>query len=451
VWFSSPETIASKRPSVLAMVETTLAMVTYGWVAVKWGTLHLTLAACVAPLLLLRTPDSVAKGLDLFERATDYDQPTRKRLALQLLVPWVLLAAAIRFSPLKWWQTALLVLVLAPAIQATAIKVLVTLRGLVTKPREALQAVPGNWWEVVLCTDLLHPPELMPGAVHRYRLPGAKPGAGAVLSPVLMVDLLRTLSRSGWRPVFQFFMELVRSIPRLFRHADTGAQRLQVVAFIPLAFLNLLMIPSVVVTLCISMIPALAYRWSLKGTSLLLSPLAWTVHDGQERTPEHVKESEYFKFTRWYSLAILAVLAAKTSALVGLDLGKVLPEPVREGFAIAKANAVLAAFLSPGTLPWWQVAMAFGAILTFVIYWYADRLTHRGFDDSKKWLLDFGFAVRGVLAVVTMFGLVSVSVSVIRTDSLRHWGLTNPLAKGHIKTASPEGTPGRTTPDGGSR
>ena len=58
VWFSTEETAEAGKTSVLAVVETLCAMAPYAWIAWEYGTLHLTIAACVAPFLLLRTEES---------------------------------------------------------------------------------------------------------------------------------------------------------------------------------------------------------------------------------------------------------------------------------------------------------------------------------------------------------------------------------------------------------
>src|SRR5438270_142758 len=63
--YSTAESVAAGGASLLAIVETTCAMSVYAWIALKRGTTHLTIAACVAPFLLLRTDDSTKMGLKL--------------------------------------------------------------------------------------------------------------------------------------------------------------------------------------------------------------------------------------------------------------------------------------------------------------------------------------------------------------------------------------------------
>ena len=62
VWYSTPETAEARIVSVLACVETLVAMAIYAWVFVYVTKLHLLIAVCVAPFLLLRTPLSTELG-----------------------------------------------------------------------------------------------------------------------------------------------------------------------------------------------------------------------------------------------------------------------------------------------------------------------------------------------------------------------------------------------------
>lgn len=62
-WWSTPESVEALTVSVLAIVETLAAVAIYAWIAVEFGTLHLTISCCIAPFLLLRTPESTKRGL----------------------------------------------------------------------------------------------------------------------------------------------------------------------------------------------------------------------------------------------------------------------------------------------------------------------------------------------------------------------------------------------------
>jgi hypothetical protein len=66
-WTSTPESIEQGEPSILAIVETILAVVAYWTIAWIWDThIHLLTSIIVAPLLLLQSPESTDKGVKLF-------------------------------------------------------------------------------------------------------------------------------------------------------------------------------------------------------------------------------------------------------------------------------------------------------------------------------------------------------------------------------------------------
>lgn len=69
VWRATLESRAAGKVSVLACVETVFAVALYWWIAIRWDThWHLVTSVFVAPLLLLRSPESIAAGVRSFLR-----------------------------------------------------------------------------------------------------------------------------------------------------------------------------------------------------------------------------------------------------------------------------------------------------------------------------------------------------------------------------------------------
>jgi hypothetical protein len=67
VWFSTRETIDNEVPSITAIVETILAVPLYWWIALKAGVFWpLAISVVVAPFVLLRSRDSIARGARWF-------------------------------------------------------------------------------------------------------------------------------------------------------------------------------------------------------------------------------------------------------------------------------------------------------------------------------------------------------------------------------------------------
>ena len=153
--------------SVLALVETLVASSIYAFIALRYGTLHLTLSACLAPLLLLRTPESQRLGLtyaghplkwlrawlDRLTGMLDKKKPVRGLLLVTFLL-----------SGQLWLPVLLAAIAVAARMSATAIAVL-------RAPGMSIKAIPVNWWRQVACVDTTHDPEPLPGLVAAIKTP----------------------------------------------------------------------------------------------------------------------------------------------------------------------------------------------------------------------------------------------------------------------------------------
>nr|VFJ61952.1 MAG: hypothetical protein BECKDK2373B_GA0170837_110520 [Candidatus Kentron sp. DK] len=66
-WISTPDSVEKNEPTVLAIVETVLAVAAYWGIAWWFDThVHLLISICVTPLLLLRSKESTEKGVRWF-------------------------------------------------------------------------------------------------------------------------------------------------------------------------------------------------------------------------------------------------------------------------------------------------------------------------------------------------------------------------------------------------
>ena len=67
VWRATLDSRAAGKVSVLACVETVFAVALNWWIAIRWDThWHLVSSVFIAPLLLLRSPESIAAGVRWF-------------------------------------------------------------------------------------------------------------------------------------------------------------------------------------------------------------------------------------------------------------------------------------------------------------------------------------------------------------------------------------------------
>ena len=72
---SSEESRAADKVSILAIAEVIFSVAVYWWIAVTFDTyLHLIISIALAPLVLIRSPQSVALGVEMFSRYLDEEQ-----------------------------------------------------------------------------------------------------------------------------------------------------------------------------------------------------------------------------------------------------------------------------------------------------------------------------------------------------------------------------------------
>lgn len=102
VWHATVESRAAGKVSVLACVETLLAVVLYWWIAIRWDThWHLLSSVFIAPLLLLRSPESIELGVRWFLKVKVGKDKTKWTLRLWLLETAVL-GGLIAYAVAHW-------------------------------------------------------------------------------------------------------------------------------------------------------------------------------------------------------------------------------------------------------------------------------------------------------------------------------------------------------------
>ena len=109
--------------------------------------------------------------------------------------------------------------------------------------------IPRNWWRSVVSIDSHHPLEMLPGAYQRYACSIMDNFVEAAILPQQGVGAL------------------------LVHRAPYGESLLaRFVHYASLPFVSTVLV-----------LPAPFYRWSLKGTALIYSPLIWIVHSATAR------------------------------------------------------------------------------------------------------------------------------------------------------------------------
>jgi hypothetical protein len=235
-------------------------------------------------------------------------------------------------------------LVLAP-MGGTAIRIGATLYWAIRRPLQTLKDVPQNWMRQSFCTDFAHPPEIVPLEI-------LKGGENNIVTFARVLEALREWEREGEGVVVQIAAGL------LF-------------AFFLLPFV------------LIGWLPSLIYRVSFKATALVYTPFIWVAH-ATLRNPlsvkarlERITKGELEKVRRGLSWIILATLVAKVALVFSW---------VDRGYIESKfpSQKFVASFVILDGWPWWQITLGADALLTFLLFFFADAALAR-LDGQQAW------------------------------------------------------------------
>jgi hypothetical protein len=249
---STPESVASGEITLLAIVETLLAISLALLVLNMWDTAaHIVAGALIAPLFFLRTDASTMRAFTMFEAcfphltqlASFVDRlcqrfPEQKSARLR--------AFTFSFIWLPLW-----------ALVAAIIKCIATAVTLISSPLQTVLAIPGNWHRVALATDFRHPPEFLPGIETADDAP-------ASVQCIRYQELHRQITSGAGSPTFKR--------------------------------LSLLVIYA----------PTVLYRLFLKSTSLIYFPLIWV--SDVPMTAQGILTYPLERVRRWYGAVVLLIM-----------------------------------------------------------------------------------------------------------------------------------------------
>lgn len=373
-------------------------MTLYALGAALFGTAHLTFAAAVAPLFLLRSKHSIEFALrhtTSNRTASLSPSPGLESSIVQTYLALIALAGVFALllpiilykgkPPLdiQGFATTLAFLTVAVSILVALtvytlapvfMRIIATLNGLLASPAATVKGIPGNWWSQVLCLDSLHPPEVLPGSIDYER----RQGYVSELQP------------------FRFVLEKLRI--RLVGESLISWKRVSAPIYFALLAPYLL-----------AAIPAYIYRFSLKGTSLLLAPMIWLTFDAMETKPEHFIKSTLVGGVYKGSLAVITLaVGALAFAYFGTDFG--MREHLTKS-ALAAQSPRLAAFFPANEFTTWQGVLTLNALAIVATFHFAERMAIRGETPSHLRVFRALMVLVGVLAVVLIYSLLYTAAS----------------------------------------
>lgn len=214
-------------------------------------------------------------------------------------------------------------------------KLSATIRTAFESPIHSFRSIPTNWFRVVFCVDTHHPPELLPG-----------------------LEQIKHEFRFGkW--IYDYIFNLLNK-----NKEKAAMESLLFVFLTPFLFL-----------------PALAYRWSLKSSSIIWLPLIWVI--GWKRENDADANGKLQSELKWMCRSAWSMIVMLYSLAV-IFLLTLLPLVLKEQFTHLKEtinpNAInpmlgklMDYFIATRIEPW-HVSRFFAAVLSLVLFFYAERL-----------------------------------------------------------------------------
>ena len=422
VWHSTRESVENGEISVLAIIETVLAVSVSFWLAISlleswWPML---IGVCLAPFLLLRTERATELGLrwldsslkwfmsqeDTFSGLLHAYQDLGKSFANGLgmvmgrfqpspvsLVPYLFLVLSclvigIIFLVLVFFFSVFILILLLVVFAALVIVIRTAsvVYSALHHPGKALVAIPANWRNVALSTDSFLVPETIAGI------------------------------ESGSIPknLEQF---RISGIVNAFKASNTAPQGIY--STITGIYIRLYWLHWSILLIFISF----PYRYSLKATTIVWLPLIWTIRQGKpQKLSERLRtlnKTSWGRFASVFSGIILLLFGTKLllfHAIVSF-----------QGWWNAlRVVPFFDQIVAPYTLPPWQIASVANSGLTLVLYFLASHglmlLVDEGHQEEDLWPYDWtariGAVVRTALSLYTSSCLLYIVAS-----QLPEWNL----------------------------
>lgn len=162
LWWSSHESIQEERISVLAVLETFLAIgLAIGIYFYSGSLVHIAASAALAPFLLLRTTKSTKQGIEIASNTMNWIWDTAGPPLNSIEKPYT--NPYIRRPLFALSAISLGFLFFAEIVIVIALKIAIAVHNFLMHPLGSLGAIPRNWRRVVLCTDTATAPEIIPG------------------------------------------------------------------------------------------------------------------------------------------------------------------------------------------------------------------------------------------------------------------------------------------------
>jgi hypothetical protein len=408
-WISDRRSAENGDISVLAIIETIVASVIaylfYRWTNTLW---HIGVAASLSPFLLLRTSRitemSLRRAEKLYGIAIE-DEAVKEHI-----------------DPINWENIGNILWLTTPIV-ISIIKFFATLVCCITHPIESIREIPRNWQRVVLCTDMGALPELIP-TIEEVTDSSALNNLKSSIILKRLFDLPKTILNLPPKTIFNLPMTLFNELTKILSSQNKLWRKCW--QLIILLVVAILIVPSTILanasTVILVVIPGLAYRYSVKSTALIWSPLLWVVRPASNPTDikvtmDRITTRAIYKASRVYSAVVALAFAGKM--YLWFNSGE-----LQSGFVSPTALKAARAFIVPDQLPLWHVTSAFNAMASWGLYFISDYY-YKDLKDGveiPKNALSYTFLwlplIMNVFTIYSLFCTVYITVQVTSTLDL---------------------------------
>ena len=324
-WVSDRQSADAREVSALAIIETIVASICayllYHWEQATW---HIAIAVCLAPLLLLRTDRIVVLSVAMAHQYIDFF--ARRPVYLQIAV-------------------------LLSAFPIAIMKMIATVRCLFLHPLETIGEIPHNWQRVILCTDTGAVPEIIYGLED---VPNER--QLAILKASRLFGAVKVLTSD-------IFLR-----PDSRRSYSEFAYRIYAVI-------------AVTYVAAIVLSPAIIYRFSVKSTALVWSPLLWIVRPVSRITDikvtmRRILTVNLYKIARIYSAIVILFFVWKVILFIKWT----------EWHNMYEAWTILQLarpYVVPETIPGWHITSVLNAITAWIFYLVFDY-SYKDMEQGTK-------------------------------------------------------------------
>jgi hypothetical protein len=217
-------------------------------------------------------------------------------------------------------------------------RIVSTILSVIRHPVLTLKAIPVNWSRVTLCQDLFSLPEIVPGYEHLgYR--------DDLKLSWIFADFRKCFDSKKWNELSFLTIGLI--------------------IFGPLFY-----------------VPSIAYRWSLKATALIYTPLLWTALSTFRAFPaipvalHRLRSNDIAKITLIYSILVIVVFILKWIMMSNMNA-------LVEWFNKSEISRFLAIYVIPAQIPIWQIAAFVNALLAIAFFLFLGAMLQRvGHPDA---------------------------------------------------------------------